>query len=350
MTHKTNANGNKREFWGTLPVLPGRQLMDMGKQMEDVGFEGAFTLQIYGPPFAPLAPVACATERLKVATGVAVAAARSPFETAYAAMDMDRISEGRFILGLGSAIPSCTQGMFGAPEYKLLTHLRDTVAAVRHVIAGAHKGLEPYEGVYYQADFKEMIVTAPPVRESIPIWIAALRENMTRFALETGDGLMAHALWTVSWTNDHMAPVIEKTLADAGRKREDIDINCWPWVAVNNDKQQAINDSRPTVAAYAGIDAYETIFEAHGFLKEARICQEAARRQSDVMSVVDQVPDEMVEAFVSCGSVEEVLERIEPFWNVADSLCPMTPYRCVTPEQMQFYGGGVYELVAAASR
>ena len=77
MTQKTNATGNKREFWGTLPVLPGRQLMDMGKQMEDVGFEGAFTLQIYGPPFAPLAPVACATERLKVATGVAVAAARS---------------------------------------------------------------------------------------------------------------------------------------------------------------------------------------------------------------------------------------------------------------------------------
>jgi hypothetical protein len=68
------------------------------------------------------------------------------------------------------------------------------------------------------------------------------------------------------------------------------------------------------------------------------------------MSVIDQVPDEMVTAFVSCGSVEQVLEQIEPYWNVANSLCPMTPYRCLTPEQMQFYGAGVYELVAAASR
>lgn len=350
MAQRTNATGDKRKFWGTIPVLPGRALMDMGKQMEDVGFEGAFALQIYGPPFAPLAPVACATDNLKVASGVAVSAARSPFETAYAAMDMDRISEGRFILGLGSSVHSCTVGMFGAPEHKLLAHTRDTIAAVRHIIAGAHKGLEPYDGLYYKADYQEMIVTAPPVREYMPIWVAALREKMTRFALEVGDGLMAHALWTTSWTNDHMAPVIDETLAKFGRDRKDIEINCWPWVAVNNDKQQAINDSRPTVAAYAGIDVYESIFEAHGYLKEARICQEATKRQSDVMSVVDQVPDEMVEAFVSCGNVDEVLEKIEPYWNVADSLCPMTPYRNLTMEQMQFYGAGVYQLVAQASR
>jgi hypothetical protein len=51
MAQRTNATGDKRKFWGTIPVLPGRALMDMGKQMEDVGFEGAFALQIYGPPF-----------------------------------------------------------------------------------------------------------------------------------------------------------------------------------------------------------------------------------------------------------------------------------------------------------
>ena len=47
---------------------------------------------------------------------------------------------------------------------------------------------------------------------------------------------------------------------------------------------------------------------------------------------------------------QEVLERIEPFWNVADSLCPMSPYRHLTMEQLQFYGGGIYQLVAAAKK
>lgn len=348
MSDKLNANGKEREFWGVIPVASAQQTMEMARVMEDVGFSAATCLQIYGPPFAPLVPIACASSKLKIASGVAVAAARSPFETAYAAMDMDRISDGRFILGLGSAIKSATVGLYGAPDYKLMTHLRDTVAAVRHIISGAHKGLEPYDGIYYKADYQEMIPTAPPVRENLPIWIAALRDNMTSLALEVADGLMAHALWTVSWTNNQMAPLIEKKLKEFGRDRSDIEINCWPWVAVNNDKQQAINDSRPTVAAYAGIKSYEHIFEAHGFLDQARICQEASLRQSDVLSVLGKVPDEMVEAFVSCGPVDEVLERVEPFWNVADSLCPMTPYRHLTPEQMQFYGQGVYQLVGAA--
>lgn len=350
MAKPVNAVGKEREFWAVVPVTSSGESMAMGKTMEEMGFTGAFGLQIYGPPFAPLVPVACATSKLKVGSGVAVASGRSPFETAYAAMDMDRITDGRFVLGLGSAIKSATVGMYGVPDYKLLTHLRDTVAAVRHIVAGAHKGLKPYDGVYYQADFQEMIPTAPPVREHIPIWIAALRENMTKLALEVGDGLMAHALWTTSWCNDHMAPLIEQSLKEYGRQREDVEINCWPWVAVNNDKQQAINDSRPTVAAYSGIKAYEHIFEAHGWLKEARICQQASMRQSDVMSVVDQVPDEMVLDFVSCGPVDDVLEQIEPFWKVADSLCPMTPYRHLSPEQLQFYGGGVYQLVAAAKQ
>jgi alkanesulfonate monooxygenase SsuD/methylene tetrahydromethanopterin reductase-like flavin-dependent oxidoreductase (luciferase family) len=348
MASKLNGAGKEREFWAVAPVVPLEQSMAMGKTMEEIGFTGAFVLQIYGPPFAPLVPLACASSKLKVATGVAVAASRSPFETAYAAMDMDRITNGRFVLGLGSALKSATVGMYGVPDYKLLTHLRDTVKAVRHIVAGAHKGLEPYDGVYYKADYQEMIPTAPPVRERIPIWVAALREKMTEFALEEADGLIAHALWTTSWTNNQIAPLIDKTLAAKGRARDDIEINCWPWVAVNNDKQQAINDSRPTVAAYAGIKSYEHIFEAHGYLKEARICQEASLRQSDVLSVVDKVPDEMVLDFVSCGPVEDVLEQIEPFWNVANSLCPMTPYRHLTPEQLQFYGEGVYQLVAAA--
>lgn len=348
MSAKLNAVGNEREFWAVIPVISGQALMQMGKQIDSTGFSGAFVLQIYGPPFAPLVPIALGSDTLKVASGVAIAATRSPFETAYAALEMDRLTDGRFILGLGSSIPMCTEDMFGVPKLKLMSHLRDTVGAVRHIIEGSHKGLTPYHGEYFKADFKEKIPTAPPVREKIPIWIAALRPNMTRLALEIGDGLMGHALWTASWMRDHMAPLITNTLAEFGRKRSDIEINCWPWVAINDDKQQAINDARATVAAYAGIDVYEYIFEAHGFLKEARICQEASKRQSDVKSVMDQVPDEMVEAFVCCGDVDEVLKKIEPFWDVADSLCLMTPYRELSPEQLQFYAQGVYQLVAKA--
>lgn len=345
MSQARNATGAERKYWGVIPMLSAPVLHDLTRRMEDIGFEGATALQIYGPPWASLSVAAAATSQLKVATGVAVAASRSPFETAMIAMDMDRISQGRFILGLGTGVSSVNVGSYGVPDYKLITHMRDTVAAVRHIVANAHKGLSPYQGAYYQASFEELMLTAPPVRESIPIWIAALREKLTDTALEIADGLIVHSLWSVDYTVEQGSRIVAK-LAEVQRDRSDIEINAWPWVAVNDDQQQAIDDSRPTVAGYAGIKEYEPFFASRGFLKEAKLCQQGDQNNS--LAVMHHVPDEMVKAFVACGSVDQVLEQLEPFWSVVDSLCPMSPYRHLSMEKLMFYGQDLHELVAAA--
>ena len=104
MSNKANAVGEARKYWGVIPVMPGQQLMETARQMEQLGYTGTFSYQVFGPPFIPNAVAAAATTRLQVASGIAIAGVRSPFETAMAAMDLDRISEGRFILGLGSSL------------------------------------------------------------------------------------------------------------------------------------------------------------------------------------------------------------------------------------------------------
>jgi alkanesulfonate monooxygenase SsuD/methylene tetrahydromethanopterin reductase-like flavin-dependent oxidoreductase (luciferase family) len=332
-----------------MPILPAPVMGGIAKQMEAVGFEGCFSLQIYGPPFVPMAAVAAMTDTLKVSTGIAVAGTRSPVETTFAAMELDTISGGRFVLGLGTSLHSAIVGIYGEPKRKLLTHLREVVKVVRYVNANAHKGMEPLHGEYVTAEWTEMMLTAPPVREEIPIWIAALKDKLTSMALEIGDGLMVHALWTVDYTVAKK-PFIEAELARFGRKRSDVEVNAWPWIAINDDKQQAINDSRATVAAYVGYKEYEAFFDAIGFGDEARACQLAGGEHGDVSSVMKNVSDEMVEAFVKCGPVDDVLEKIEPFWDVVDSLCPMTPYRDLTMEQLTMYNGGLYQMVAEAKR
>jgi alkanesulfonate monooxygenase SsuD/methylene tetrahydromethanopterin reductase-like flavin-dependent oxidoreductase (luciferase family) len=347
MATLTNAVGGERKYWGLVPTIPGAALAEYAKGMEAIGFEGATALQIYGPPFPTLAVAGGATTKLKVATGIAVAGTRSPFETAMIAMDVDRITSGRFILGLGTGLSSVNVGAYGTSDYKLVAHLRDTVGAVRHIIANAHKGLTPYDGTYYKADFKEVMLTAPPVRENLPIWIAALRDRVTQLALEAADGLMLHALWSPSYSVSQ-GPMIAASLKKYGRQRADIEVNAWPWVAVNDDQQQAINDARPTVAGYAGIKEYEGFFEACGYGKEARLCQTGD--QANSLAIMHHVPDEMVKTFVACGSPEQVLEQLEPYWSVADSLCPMAPYRHFTLEQHMFYGAGIQRLVTAAKR
>ena len=86
MSKLTNATGGTRRWWGVMPILPAPVMGGMARQMEAVGFEGCFSLQIYGPPFVPMAAVAAMTDSLKVSTGIAVAGTRSPVETAFAAM------------------------------------------------------------------------------------------------------------------------------------------------------------------------------------------------------------------------------------------------------------------------
>src|SRR3546814_13816513 len=144
-------------------------LSEMTKRMEDIGFKGVTAWQIYGPPWPSLSVAATATSRLKVATGIAVAAARSPLETAMIAMDMDRISQGRFILGLGTGVSSVNVGSSGVPDYKLINHMRDTVAAIRQVTGNAHKGHSPYRGPNSDAELPNLKLTAPPERENLPI-------------------------------------------------------------------------------------------------------------------------------------------------------------------------------------
>ena len=296
-----------------------------------------------------MAAVAAMTDTLKVATGIAVAGTRSPVETAYAAMECDTISQGRFVLGLGTSLHSAMCGIYGEPKRKLLSHLREVVKVVRYINANAHKGMEPIHGEYFSAEWTEMMMTAPPVREHIPIWIAALKDKLTSLALEVGDGLMVHALWTVDYTVQKKA-FIEAELARFGRQRADVEINAWPWIAINDDKQQAIKDSRPTVAGYAGYKEYEPFFDAVGFGDQARACRLATGEHGDVSSVTGNVSDEMVEAFVKCGPIDEVLEKIEPFWSVVDSLCPMTPYRNLSQQQLMSYNEGLYRMVAEARR
>jgi alkanesulfonate monooxygenase SsuD/methylene tetrahydromethanopterin reductase-like flavin-dependent oxidoreductase (luciferase family) len=349
MSKLTNAVGGERRWWGVMPILAAPVMGGIAKQMEAVGFEGCFSLQIYGPPFVPMAAVAAMTDTLKVSTGIAVAGTRSPVETAFAAMELDTISQGRFVLGLGTSLHSALCGIYGEPKRKLLSHLREVVKVVRYVNANAHKGMEPLHGEYFNAEWTEMMLTAPPVREEIPIWIAALKDKLTSLALEIGDGLMVHALWTVDYTVQKKA-FIEAELARFGRQRSDVEVNAWPWIAINDDKQQAINDSRATVAGYAGYKEYEAFFDAIGFGDQARACQLAAGDHGDPSGVIDKVSDEMVQAFVKCGPIDDVLDEIEPFWGVVDSLCPMTPYRNLTMAQLTAYNGGLYAMVAEARR
>lgn len=217
-------SASRPRYWSVLTPMPAPALVATARMMEEAGIDGLFAPQVLGPPWIPLSAAAAVTDRVLLGSGIAIAAARSPFETATAALDLDRLSGGRFVLGLGTSVLAWTKGIFGNPVQRPVSHLRETVAAIRHVVAGGHRGLAPFEGEFYRADFRELQPLAPPVRESIPIWIAALRSKMVALAAEVGDGLIGHPMWSIEWTLERMKPEFDAALAAAGRRREDVQV------------------------------------------------------------------------------------------------------------------------------
>lgn len=331
----------KRSYWGVVSPLPAPLLTQQAQQLEAMGLEGLFAPQVYGPPFIPLAAAAAATSRVKLASGIALAFARSPFETAMAAMDLDLLSGGRFILGLGPSVRAWSEGFFGMPYERPLGRLREVIDIVRTVVAKGHTG-EPreYRGRFYRLDFRDFQPLRQPLRTEIPIWVAALRGSLVRLGAEVADGVMGHPIWSVRWATTRIPEELKAGLAKAGRSRDRVHVNIWQWVAPNPDPQEAVQDAKATVAFYAGVEQYEEYFAAHGFREEARRLQEGVQR-GDYLSVAQLVPDEMARTFVACGTPDEVRHALEPLWDVADSLCLVPPSYGLEPAKLLTYAAAI---------
>lgn len=338
---------NKPKYWGTIVPLPGHMLTAQAQQLESLGMEGLFAPQVYGPPFVPLATAAAVTSRVRLATGIALAFTRSPFETAVASLDLDRISNGRFTLGLGTSVQSWSEGFFGMPYGRPLDHMREVVEIVRLVWQKAHTGeLTRYDGTHHTHDFSEFNPLGAPLRTDIPIWIAALRTPLIRLAAEIADGVIGHPIWSIDWATTKVQDDLKAGLRRGGKQRADVEFNMWLFVAAHPDRAQAIEDARATVAFYGGIAQYEEYFAAHGFRAEAKQLQQGVQR-GDYLSVKHLVTDEMAQTFVVCGTADEVRERVSAIWESADSACLVPPSYGLEPGALLQYGARIAEIFYA---
>lgn len=333
-----------KRYWGFVTAdVPVAVLTAQAKMQEDAGLEGLMAAQLYSTPFIPLAAAATATSRVRLLSGIALAFTRSPYETALAAIDMDRISGGRFTLGLGCSVRALSEEVYGMPYGRPLEHMREVVEVIRMVISKAHTGeLEGYEGVYHRHDFRglQWLAPPPPLRTDLPIWVAALRGPLVSLAAEIADGVMGHPIWSVPWATTRIPEALDRGLKRGGKQRSDIEFQVGLFVAVSSDRAEAINDARATVALYASAAQYEEYFAAHGFREEARRLQDAVQG-GDYQSAAHLVPDEMAETFVVCGTRDEVRKKIEPVWEVADSLLLVPPAYGLPPEKLMAYAGAI---------
>jgi alkanesulfonate monooxygenase SsuD/methylene tetrahydromethanopterin reductase-like flavin-dependent oxidoreductase (luciferase family) len=313
-----------RRFWVMLPPSSSAaQTAARALHAEARGLEGVFSIQLASNPWIPLAAAAVPTVTLRLATGIALGFTRSPLETAVAALDLDHLSGGRFTLGLGTSVRWWHEQLYGVPYDRPVARLAEATRIIKAVVSGTAREMGRFEGEFWQLDFSRLAMKAP-LRADLPVWVAALRTPLVTVAGREADGLIGHPSWSLPWALQQVNGPFAEAVKSSDRSRGDVEVNLWHVVAPNPDRAQSVRDAKRHVATYASIAQYQPYFAAHGFGVEAAQLAEAGAGGGHP-SPVDLVPDEMAETFVVCGTPGEVAQKLEPVWEVADSVCLQPP-------------------------
>ena len=323
------------KHWGFLMPGPAAAIRQEVARQEALGVAGVMVPQIFAPPWAALG-VAAASGDLELATGIAMGFVRSPLETAMAALDLDRISGGRFTLGLGTSVRAWNEDRFGVAYAHPLARLRELVALVRRMTTASEQAdIGAFEGDFYATDLRGTRLPRP-VRPSIPIWLAPLRAPMVELSAEVADGLLGHPMWSPRWIRGEVQQAVARGLQRAGRSREQFRVVAFLRVAINNDVDQATQDAKAGVPMYAQIEQYDSYFAAHGFGDEARALQGLAATGAPYRQLATAVSDAMAREFVIVGTPEEAATQIAALLPFVDELC-LTPPTALAPERTREY-------------
>ncbi len=345
------ASGKRRRFDGSIGTGSAHDIAAEARALEAQGVDTIWAAQRHQTPFVPLAAEAAATERAQLGTAIALAFTRSPMETALTALDMDRLTEGRFKLGLGAGVKRLVEqwhnvGDFGRPA----PHLKETVEVVRLLIEQGARG-EPvrYRGRYHQIDLRGWQPMYAPVRSRIPIYVAGVGEAMARVAGDTADGLLGHTIWSLPWLRDLIAPNVAIGLDRSGRSRADFDLSVAIPVCLSNDPRQARRDAASGVAFYATMRTYRQLFEWHGYGAEADQARRVYEGQGWGEAVIDVISEEMVDAFTVAGDLDDCRDQLEAYWPHVDSMRLEVGGHDLEPRRREVYADLLPELARASA-
>jgi probable F420-dependent oxidoreductase len=313
---------------------------------ENAGFSGNWVSELHRSAFVPAAAIARATETSSVGTAIALAFTRSPMTTALEALDVDELSGGRFVLGLGSGVQRLNEDWHNARFGKPATHLRETIAVIRRFVAESHLGKPiDVEGEYEAMRLRGYERPFPPARESIPIYIAAVGDVMTRLAGEIGDGWIGHELGSPRYAREHVVPNIDEGARRGGRARSDVAVVASGVCVIDDDAKQAKRWAAGLVAFYATVRTYEAFFEFHGFAREAAEIRERFRAR-DEKAMIDACPDEMVDALSFAGTPGEVRARLAEYEGIVDGIKLSPPTHLVPPDVTRRAQAAILEHLA----
>jgi probable F420-dependent oxidoreductase len=240
------------------------------RELELAGYDGAWSAETGHDPLMIVAGAATSTTTLELGTGIVVAFARSPMITATMANDVQLLSRGRLLLGLGSQIKPHIEKRYSMPWSHPAPRMREYVLAMRAIWACWNEGAAlNFRGEYYRHTLMSPFFNPGPNPYGAPqVYLAAVGELMTEVAGEVADGLLVHPFTTERYVREVTLPALERGLAKSGREAKDFPISFSGLIATG-DTDEELEDAtrrvRGQIAFYGSTPAYRGVLELHGW-------------------------------------------------------------------------------------
>ncbi|HVW44879.1 MAG TPA: LLM class F420-dependent oxidoreductase [Amycolatopsis sp.] len=315
--------GFQAGYWGSGPPAKIEQRL---AEAEALGVDSFWTAEAYGSDaLTPLSWWGGRTTRMRLGTSVCQMSARTPTAMAMAALTLDHLSGGRFLLGIGASGPQVVEGWYGQPYPRPLERTREYVEIMRAVWARE----EPvrFEGRHYHLPHpggsglgKALRSTVHPLREDIPVLLGAEGPKNVALAAEIADGWIP--LWFSPKSDVFYREALNEGFARPGARRSagDFEVAAVVPLVEDDDIERAATRLRPLIALYVGgmgtkdVNFHGTVFARMGWAEECAKVQELylAGRKEDAAAAI---PLEMVEDVALIGPADKICEDIERRWR-----------------------------------
>jgi 5,10-methylenetetrahydromethanopterin reductase len=303
-------------FYGNLSIA---DTVAIGRAAEDAGFDSLHYVEAYRSAFVALAALASSTRRVRLGTYIANAYAHSPFGMGLAALDLDELSGGRFVLGVGSGNRHLNELALGVGRADVHTKLREFVEVVRRMLGTPEGGRVTFEGKIHSMRWRQML---HPFRERIPVHLAAIFPKMIDVAATVADGVALGVLASPEYVRDVVRPRIRRAAEAAGRDPAAIEVPMGALVAVDDDRGQARDRVRAAIASFfhpMPHPYYEFLLREQGYSKVAdsaiRLVPEGRGREA-----MEMMDDELVDRLALAGSPAEISKRLEAYRGLVDEV------------------------------
>jgi F420-dependent oxidoreductase-like protein len=293
-------------------------------EAESLGFDSIWTAESWGSDaLTPLAWWGASTSKVRLGTALMQLSGRTPTAAAMAALTMDHLSDGRFVMGLGVSGPQVVEGWYGQPFPQPLARTREYVKIIRDVLAREAPVTNP--GPHYPLPYpggtglgKPLKAITHPLRADLPIIIGAEGPKNVALAAEIADGWLP-----IFYAPQHEAMYRESLAEGFGRPGarrgwDDFEVLAGAPVIVTDDAsgiEAAADLIRPGIALYIGgmgakdVNFHARVYERMGYEAEVAKIQELylSGHQADAIAAV---PTKLIEETALIGPKEKLRDDL----------------------------------------